>query len=1052
MQGKGLIKFFTFVMLGVVAYQFMLWFPTKGVESNAEAFANVEAAKFDDPNEHQVAFDQARQKYLDSISDEPVFSIPFVKDYTYQELQSQQLAWGLDLQGGMSVVLQVELHDLILALSGKSNDSGLRNALEKARQAQQNTQSDFVTLFGDEYKKSSNGKRLATIFTISGKLQDINLESTDDEVLAAIRVEASSTVENTYKLLKKRIDKFGVAQPIVSLDKSTDRITVELPGVRNPKRARKYLQATANLEFWELYQNNEVLNSLDRLNTVLKKKYEKENPKTDQTNTTDTTNVDTIDPVEGDTTKRDTGVATIDEPKTIGGVDSLSTQDFGPLFNLMSPNTRETTATIGFVKASDADTLMSLLRSKAALKVLPKSVRFVLDAKPFKGQDKNRYYVVYALNTKGKSESALQGERITSAYPTANPGGSGYAVSLSMDNIGAQEWKKMTQRNVGKQVAVVLDDRVYSAPVVNEVIPNGNTSISGDFSVTEATDLANILSIGKLPTNAEIIEEAIVGPSLGAATVYAGLLSLFIGFILVLAFMLGYYSFAGLIAVMALFLNVFFIIGTLASLGTVLTLPGIAGIVLTIGMAVDANVIIFERIREELRNGVEWRDAIIQGFKHSYSAIVDANVTTLLTAGVLFQYGLGPIKGFATVLIVGVLCSLFAAVLVGRLLFDYWASKGKEISVWSGWSKNVFANTNIDFVGKRKVAYVVSGIILVASLTSMFTRGFELGVDLKGGRSYTVVFSQDVNVDQFKTDLIASFTSLNMDNESADKTVIKTFNESNQVKVTTSFLQTLQNEDPKKLDSLVLLKLYEGAKTYSKGETTYEQFEAGEPNEKNAKANDFYVSASSKVGPTIADDIRQSAFLASILSLLLIFGYIFLRFRRWQFSLGAVAALLHDVIFVLGMFSIFKGLLPFSLEIDQAFIAAILTVIGYSINDTVVVFDRIRETATNMEDAPIKTVVNTAVNNTISRTVITSLTTFFVIFILFVFGGDGIRGFAFALLVGVLVGTYSSVFIATPVVVDTTKDLDSMKYAKEEVVVEEGEEGEEDVTEENKGV
>lgn len=1037
MQGKGLIKFFTFVMLAVVAYQFILWFPAKGVERDAEAYANAAAAKFDnDPNAQQVAFDQARQKYLDSISEETVFSIPLIKSYTYQELQSQQLAWGLDLQGGMSVVLQVELYDLIHVLSGKSSDSGLRNALEKAKQAQKSTQSDFVTLFGEEYKTSSNGKRLATIFTISNKLQNINLESTDDEVLAAIRVEASATVENTYQLLKKRIDKFGVAQPIVSLDKGTDRITVELPGVRNPKRARKYLQATANLEFWELYQNNEILNSLDRLNTVLKKKYEKENINNTSTDT-DSTDTDPVIP-EGDSTDTDSTDTppTIGDPPSISGSDSLD-QDYGPLFNLMSPYTGEATATIGVVDVNKADTLINLLNSKDAKKVLPKSVRFVLDAKPFKGQDGKRYYVVYALNTKGKSESSLQGERITSAYPTSNQGGRGYAVSLSMDNIGAQEWKKITQRNVGKQVAVVLDDRVYSAPVVQGVIPNGNTQISGNFTVTEATDLANILSIGKLPTNAEIIEEAIVGPSLGAATVYAGLLSLFIGFVLVLAFMLGYYSFAGLIAVLALFLNVLFIIGTLSSLGTVLTLPGIAGIVLTIGMAVDANVIIFERIREELRAGVVWKEAIVQGFKHSYSAIVDANVTTLLTATVLFQYGLGPIKGFATVLIVGVLCSLFAAVLVGRLMFDYWSEKGKEISVWSGWSKNVFANTNIDFVGKRKIAYAVSGIILIASLASMFTRGFELGVDLKGGRSYTVVFSQDVDVDKFKTELVAAFMGLNMDNESADKTVIKTFNESNQVKVTTSFLQQVDNEDPKRLDSLVLLKLYEGAQKYSGGKTSYEQFEAGEPTAKNAKDNDFYVSASSKVGPTIADDIRQSAFLASILSLLLIFAYIFLRFRRWQFSLGAVAALVHDVIFVLGMFSIFKGLLPFSLEIDQAFIAAILTVIGYSINDTVVVFDRIRETATDMEDAPIKKVVNVAVNNTISRTLITSLTTFFVIFILFVFGGDGIRGFAFALLVGVLVGTYSSVFIATPVVVDTTKDLDSIKYQKEEVAVEE---------------
>jgi SecD/SecF fusion protein len=578
----------------------------------------------------------------------------------------------------------------------------------------------------------------------------------------------------------------------------------------------------------------------------------------------------------------------------------------------------------------------------------------------------------------------------------------------------------MTSDNVGRQVAVVLDDKVYSAPRVNEPIPNGNTSISGGFEeVTEAADLANILSIGKLPSRPEIIEEAVVGPTLGQATVTAGLFSLVVGFLIVLLYMLGYYAFAGFISVIALVLNVFFIFGSLASLGTVFTLPGIAGIVLTIGMAVDANVIIFERIREELRADNDWKSSILKGFNHSYSAIFDANITTLFVAAILFNFGLGPIKGFATVLIIGVVCSVFAAVLIGRMIFDHYMEKDKPVSVWMNWSKNILANPGVDFVSKRKIAYSVSGLILIVGLISIFTSGFELGVDLKGGRSYTVQFSQDVDIDQFKSEVVAAFQTVGLDEENADKAIVREFSKSTQAKLTTSFLQDNLEIN---VDSIVLRKVYEAAKNYTSNELSYEAFVNGEPAE-GAQDGAFYLSASSKVGPTIADDIRNSAGMAAVLSLLFIFLYILFRFNKWQYSAGALAALVHDVLFVLSIFSIFKGILPFSLEIDQAFIAAILTVIGYSINDTVVVFDRIREVGRDLQDTKsFKDIVNLAVNNTISRTCITSVTTLFVVLVLFIFGGSGISGFAFALLIGILVGTYSSIFIATPVVVDTTGD------------------------------
>jgi SecD/SecF fusion protein len=1020
MQGKALIKFFTGVALLVVAYQFLLWFPTNSVESNADQYASASVSQMDDSNQKEERRDSFRNAYLDSVSNKTVFSIPFVKTYNYQELKQQQLAWGLDLQGGMSVVMQVDLKELIIVLSGNSSNPEFLKALDQAKVAQQSAQTDYVTLFGEEYARLTD-KPLGRLFAVSERLKgDVGVGSTNEEVLTAIRIVAEETVESTYNLLKKRIDRYGVAQPVVSLDKNTDRITVELPGVRNPKRARKYLVATANLEFWELHQNADLQNELFALNTTLKEQEALKAPK------------DITEPVV-ETPTLETDSTVVEGDSTLGGLTDLSGEgdlagdstDAGPLFKILGVNFAQTnndlSGVIGYAKLSDVAAVEKILKSKAAKKAFgskARSIRFVWDSQSFENTEGESILQLYALNTKGRTSSVLSGEHVIQSYPTPNPSGNGFAVSLSMDQEGARIWKKMTTDNVGRQVAVVLDNKVYSAPNVNEPIPNGNTSISGGFSeAIEAQDLANILSIGKLPAKPEIIEEAVVGPSLGAATVSAGIWSLVGGFVLVLLFMLGYYSLAGVIAVLALFLNVFFIFGSLASFGTVLTLPGIAGIVLTIGMAVDANVIIFERIREELREGQEWKAAIAKGFSHSYSAILDANITTLIVAAILYNFGLGPIKGFATVLIIGVVCSVFSAVLIGRMIFDSYMEKNKEVSVWAGWSKNILANPGIDFVSKRKIAYGVSGLILAAGLVSMLTKGFELGVDLQGGRSYTVQFADNVDATAFKGEIKKAFDSVEKDKGNTDKVVVREFSKATQAKVTTSFLQKELEIDA---DSIVLRKVYEAAKAYSGNDISFDDFAAGEPIE-GGQAGGFYLSASSKVGPTIADDIRNSAGWAAILSLIFIFLYIFLRFNRWQYSAGALAALVHDVLFVLSIFSIFQGILPFSLEIDQAFIAAILTVIGYSINDTVVVFDRIREVGRDMQDkASFEDIVNIAVNNTVSRTCITSLTTLLVVLILFLFGGSGISGFAFALLIGILVGTYSSIFIATPVVVDTT--------------------------------
>ncbi|MCH2024003.1 MAG: protein translocase subunit SecD, partial [Saprospiraceae bacterium] len=917
MQGKALIKFFTIIALLVVSYQFILWFPTNRVEQEAEEYAIASVADETNPVLREERKDSFRNAYLDSVSNEIVFSIPMIKQYNYQELKKQQIAWGLDLQGGMSVVMQVDLKDLIIALANDSRDIDFRAALDDAKIAQQSEQKDYVTLFGEAYAAKTN-KSMARLFSVNEKLkEDVSIESTNDEVLVAIRKIAEETVESTYNLLKQRIDRFGVAQPVVSLDKSTDRITVELPGIRNPKRARKYLQATANLEFWELYENIDILNQLNALNETLKEQKKLADAANDTTETVEV-DIPKDDPDESPDTSEvvnllDDDADTSDFVNLLG--DSLSddnslvedSTDYGPLFSILQPNFPRTnsdrSATIGYAEVANVSAIQTILNSPDAKKVLPRGVRFVWKAKEFKAQDGKRYLELFALNTKGRKTSKLNGERVIQAFATPNPSGPGFAVSLSMDQTGARVWKKMTTDNVGRQVAVVLDNKVYSAPNVNEPIPNGNTSISGGFDqVTEANDLANILSIGKLPSRPEIIEEAVVGPTLGAATVNAGLLSLIFGFVLVLLYMLGYYAMSGVIAVIALMLNVFFIFGSLASFGTVLTLPGIAGIVLTIGMAVDANVIIFERIREELRSGLNWKEAITKGFSHSYSAILDANITTLIVAAILFNYGLGPIKGFATVLIIGVVCSVFSAVLIGRLVFDYFIERNKEVSVWANWSKNILSNPGIDFVSKRKIAYVCSGFILTIGIVSIVTTGFELGVDLKGGRSYTVQFTEDVDIVKLKSSITASFQTVGLDEDNVDKSVVREFSKSTQAKVTTSFLQG--NVDIN-ADSLVLLKVYEAAKSYSQSDIEYAVFAAGEPAE-GAAEGAFYLSASSKVGPTIADDIRNSAASAAILSLLFIFLYIFARFNKWQYSAGALAALVHDVLFVLSIFSIFK--------------------------------------------------------------------------------------------------------------------------------------------------
>lgn len=1005
MQGKGVVKFFLVVMTLVALVQYFFLYPTQRVENAAEEYAESMASQY--PEEQQKAvFKEKRSEFLDSMSTEDIFKIPYLKSYTYQELKSQQLALGLDLKGGMSVVLQVDLRDFIRALANDSKDPTFLEALEQATEAQKSAQADYVTLFADAFRSNAEGKKLAPIFARNEALREkINFETSDGEVVRLIREKANETVDLTYKLLKERIDKLGVTQPNVSLDASRDLITVELPGIDNPERARTFLQAAAKLEFWNIYRINDngVLSAFaeanDRLAKALDYGIEPEILSIDTTYATDTL-----------------GNELTDQIVSIDTTFSPFNANQGPLFDMFTLNQTGSLglSVMGTARKNQRNRIDTLLSRPEIRNIFPRDLVFHWAKDPVKdiesGETTDEYELYAIKKERGTEKAPLTGDHVVDASAQPDPQTNEVAVSLKMDNTGAKIWGQMTTKAAqdnNREIAILLDNEVVSAPRVINPILSGDSQISGTFSIQEAKDLANILQVGKLPAETKIIQESLVGPSLGKENISRSLNSLIIGFCLLLAFMVFYYGGGGIVSIIALFLNLFFLLGALASWGTVLTLPGVAGIILTVGMAVDANVIIYERIREELREGKSLMMAVSDGFKNSYSAIIDANVTTILTAFVLAYFGLGPIKGFAVVLIFGVLFSLFTAVLVGRLIIDWWIKGDRSMSFYTGFSKNLFADLNIDWLGKRRIAYIISGSIIAVGLVSFAMRGFELGVDFKGGYSYNITFdeSQAVDAQDLRETLTATFDG--------SVPTVKAVDTENTFNVVTDYLVDDTEDDA---SDRVMAKLFEGVNGMMGGNLNLDNF-------KSPDGEGTYVSSSSKVGPTIADDIQNSAYYATIFALLLIFLYIFIRFSKWQYSLGAVAALFHDTLIVLGVFSLGYGILPFSLEIDQAFIAAILTVIGYSINDTVVVFDRIREFMNLYTKKSKAEVINMAINSTISRTVITSLTTLLMVAILFVFGGSSIKGFAFALLVGIIVGTYSSVFVATPIMSDLTGDL-----------------------------
>ncbi len=1013
MQGKGIVRFFLILLTVVCLLQYLYLIPTARVEKNADQYATAASASITDEAGRSIAYKLAKANYLDSMSSEPIVKIPVLGSFSYEKLKQQQIALGLDLKGGISTVLQVNLREFLVTLSNGTKDPAFKQALDNADLALKNANADYISLFAQEWTKVSNGQKLAPIFTRNATLrQEINFESSDGEVIRVLRSKANETVDLTFKRLKDRIDKLGVVQPNVSLDNTRDLILVELPGVDNPERARSYLQSTAKLEFWDIYRVSDpgVLEAFVAADNRLKKLA------TGDTTLAESAPLTRLDTVY--TPNYDTLGNITDSTITVQEMPVDATSDTGPLLSQLDLNyfdgqsIRYSFAVMGVANRNRINSINQMLANEQIRTGFPQDMKFMWSAKPMINADGKvtDQYELYAIKTKrGSNEAPLQGDRIVTALSSPDPMTNQVTVTLRMDNLGAKTWAEMTTRAAqdnNREIAIALDDEVVSAPRVNEPIVTGDSRISGNFTIQEGQDLANILQIGKLPASTTIIQESLVGPSLGAENIKKSMNALIISMLVVVLFMIAYYSSAGVVSVIALLANLFFIFGALSSMGTVLTLPGIAGIVLTIGMAVDANVIIFERIREELRAGKSLKTAISDGFKNSYSAIIDANITTILTAIVLLYFGLGPIKGFAITLLIGVISSFFTAVIVGRMMIEWWVGKGKNISFWTEPTRNVFANLNVDWLGKRKIAYVLSGTFILIGLISMFTRGFELGVDFKGGYSYNVQFERGLQVD-------AELIRQTMTNAFGSSPVVKAVDAVNTYNITTSFLIDDSSDEAQRT---VSEKLHEGVNTIAGGNLRYEDF----------METDFsgtHITSSTKVGPTVADDIKKSSFYAGVIALLLIFVYILIRFNKWQYSMGAVLALFHDALIVLSAFSLFRGFLPFSMEVDQTFIAALLTVIGYSINDTVIIFDRIRENFGLYTGKTKNEILNMSINSTMTRTIITSLTVLFVVVALLFFGGASIKGFAFALVIGLISGTYSTIFIATPVLADLSGEI-----------------------------
>ena len=986
MQNKAAIIVLA-IALGLVSiYQLSFTGATYKVKKEAKAYAKGSLVK--------------ETSYLDSISTLPKEKWSFLGN-TFKECQKRELNLGLDLKGGMNVILEVSVDDILKALSNYNPDKTFNLALAHAKELQKASQSDYLTLFGRAFQELDPNAKLASVFGTIEMKDKINFNSTNTEVLKVLDTEVSGAITNAFNILRTRIDRFGVVQPDITKMSTKGRILINLPGQNNPKRVRELLQGTANLEFWETYENSEIIGYLSTANNLLKEIQA-------NTQAAAVTAATAAKPkaagAVADTTRKDQSLLDLIAKDTTKAQTATSRQQFAlqnPLFGLLNPRVNEQgqplqSCMVGLASSKDTAKVNTLLKMNQIKALFPRDLKLMWSQNPYKYDPTKTIYELHAIKiTTRDGRPPLDGDVITSARTSSGVTGSEVKVDMSMNGEGSKIWARMTRENIGRCLTVVLDGYVRSYPRVQNEITGGSTEITGDFTIEEADDLANILKSGKLPAPAHIISDTIVGPTLGKEAISAGFYSFVIAFGLVLAFMVFYYSkSAGTIANIALITNVFLLFGVLASLNAVLTLPGIAGIVLTMGMAVDANVLIYERIREELRAGKGIKLAIADGYRHAYSAIIDSNVTTILTGIVLYIFGTGPIKGFATTLVIGILTSMFTAIFITRIIYEALLKRNVNLTFSIKMTADVFKHTKIDFIGMRKYFYIVSGVILLGGVVSLFVRGLNPGIDFTGGRTFVVRFDNPV-----KTEDIAS--KLNV--EFGDLPQVVTFGSNNQVKITTKYKI---NETG--VDDEVETKLFDGLKGYVRPGISKEDFLTE------------YRKSSETVGPVVAADIKINAFYAVGIALILIFFYIFMRFRYWQYGFGAVMSLAHDTLLVIGVYSIFWGLMPFSMEIDQAFIAAILTVIGFSVNDTVIVFDRLREYIPLYRKRPLKEVLNMAINSTLSRTINTTLTVILTIVAMFIFGGAVIRGFMFALLVGIGTGVYSSVFVATALMYDTS--------------------------------
>ncbi|MFN0276876.1 MAG: protein translocase subunit SecDF [Chitinophagales bacterium] len=1016
MQGKGLIQFFLIVLTIVCLYQLSFTWKANSIEKAATEYAEKTVPADVQGEAREEALLEQRGEYLTEQSNKTVYNLGIAK-YNYTEVKERAINLGLDLQGGMSVVLEVSKYDLLKGLVKNPKDVTFITALDKARVEEGKGNGELIDNFGKFYEEANPGAKLITLVNLNEvDPEQLSITSTNGDVLAYMKDQAISGFNATFTKLQQRIDKFGVAAPYITKLESSNRILIELPGVDNPKNVRNLLQSTANLQFWDTYQVGELnFEEADRLVRALldgAEAIDTSNATISKTDTSITGSNDVASEPVIDTNEVITSLISEDTSNSDTSLISEDTTaqnaETGPLMKLLTLSGGG--PVLALVNKVDTAELMEYLNLPEVSEVFG-NAKFMLSADAAVDpttKEKTDSYELYAMKPKaGSDEPLLEGDIIRNAAQTYNQMNGAVEVTMSMKSEGARQWSRITGENVGKYIAVVLDNQVYSAPRINEKIPGGSSIISGNFDVKDAQVLANILETGKLPVPSRIVQEDIVGPSLGADSIRVGVISLIVGLLLVILFTAVYYSTAGVVADLALFGNIFFIFGVLASLGATLTLPGIAGLVLTMGMAVDANVIIFERIKEELAKGKSMLKAIADGYSGSYSAIIDGNLTTLIIAFILASTGSGPVKGFAVVLIVGILSSLFCSIFISRLVIDWQARKERPVKYYTFLTKNAFKNINFDWMGKRRIAYMFSAAVTVIGLILILTTGFDLGVDFKGGRTYTVQFDQPVDADAVRDHLSKNFD---------DKIQVKTFSGDNKLKITTS---NRVDENLPETDSLVAYELYNNLSGFY---TSKLDFDTWDNTQKLGQM---------KVEPTVAKDIQIDAYKSIAIALLAIFIYIVVRFRRWQFGLGAVISLMHDAFMVISLFAILKNIMPFSLEVNEAFIAAVLTVIGYSINDTCVVFDRIREFLRESRSGTITKTFNSAINQTLSRTIITSGTTLLSIVVLLIFGNENIQGFAFALFIGIGFGTYSSIFIASAIALDAYKKEDREKQADE---------------------